>query len=297
MTHPDQPAPRVVYIAGYGRSGSTLLDVLLGSHEAIFGAGELVNLFSSAVRGWPCSCGLSPPACPFWGEVLKLVSSDLPGLGWDDADAITRRRDGISSFRRPRGPCTYERLWRSVFAAIGRMASVRVVVDSSKTAHDAYRRPGALREAGLDVRTIHLVRDPRAVVWTNVQRTRPILAGRVGRYTTELSVVNAVRTILGWMAAGRAARDGVLVRFEDLVTVPVPALRALEPVLGEDLGGVIDRLGRALPVAHGIAGNPMRRSGPVRLDPSLAELLVPGWARAVAAAGGPLARRYGYRSG
>ena len=32
---------KIIYVAGYGRSGSTLLDMMLASHPAVFGAGEM----------------------------------------------------------------------------------------------------------------------------------------------------------------------------------------------------------------------------------------------------------------
>ena len=48
-------SPTVLYIAGYGRSGSTVLDMLLGTHPRIIGGGELTHLFhhSLAALIWP----------------------------------------------------------------------------------------------------------------------------------------------------------------------------------------------------------------------------------------------------
>jgi hypothetical protein len=38
-------SPKVVFIGGYGRSGSTLLDRVLGSIEGLVSAGELSHLW------------------------------------------------------------------------------------------------------------------------------------------------------------------------------------------------------------------------------------------------------------
>ena len=35
----------IIYIAGYGRSGSTILDISLGQHDDIMGMGEFTNIF------------------------------------------------------------------------------------------------------------------------------------------------------------------------------------------------------------------------------------------------------------
>ena len=46
----DDTAPKVLFIGGYGRSGSTLLDRVLGSTDGFFSAGELRSLFTGRVR-------------------------------------------------------------------------------------------------------------------------------------------------------------------------------------------------------------------------------------------------------
>lgn len=288
--------PRVVYIAGYGRSGSTLLDALLGSHEAIVGGGELVNLFSRAASGGACACGERVAECPFWSKVLDRVRSDLPELSWEDADAITRHRDGVSTLRRSGGTRIYAPLWRSVFAAISEIGNARVIVDSSKTSHDAYRRPVALASAGLTVSVVHLVRDPRAIVWARLRWSRPLVGGRAGSLGPDIPPATAVRTVSGWMAANRAVRDAdILLRYEDLVAEPREVLRKLQPVVGEDLGPVIDHLDAPVDPGHGIGGSRWRSSGPVHISPDLAwKTELPSWARSVAALAASLARRYGY---
>lgn len=286
---------RVLYVAGYGRSGSTLLDALLGSHDAIVGAGELVNLFSTAAAGGGCACGEELGACPFWGKVLERVRADLPRVSWEQADAITRRRDGVSTFRRIGDTRDYAPLWRSVFGAVGEAGAAHVVVDSSKTTHDTFRRPENLRAAGLALCVVHVVRDPRAVVWAKLRRSRPLVGGRAGRLGPDVSAATAVRTVAGWMAAVRGARDAdAVVRYEDLAADPAGVLRRLEGVVGEDLSPVIERLPYVEP-GHGIAGNRWRSEGRIRISPDVDwETELPAWARTVAAVAAPLARRFGY---
>ena len=63
--------PTILYIAGIGRSGSTLLDAMLDSHPELFGAGELTHVFEEIAHDARCSCGNSYSRCDFWQEVLR----------------------------------------------------------------------------------------------------------------------------------------------------------------------------------------------------------------------------------
>ena len=84
---------RVIYIAGTSHSGSTLLDLMLNAHPAIFASGEVLKLnrqlkIKDARRGThaPCSCGApSLWECRFWPAVDRRTrksfvvdSSKLP---------------------------------------------------------------------------------------------------------------------------------------------------------------------------------------------------------------------------
>ena len=61
---------RVIYIMGAGRSGSTVLDTVLGNHFQIESVGELANLPKFAwINGEYCACGERGNACLFWEEV------------------------------------------------------------------------------------------------------------------------------------------------------------------------------------------------------------------------------------
>ena len=63
---------RVIYVAGYGRSGSTVVDIALGMHPEIFGAGEISAMCRHAWRENEfCACGERLSDCPVWGPVMS----------------------------------------------------------------------------------------------------------------------------------------------------------------------------------------------------------------------------------
>jgi hypothetical protein len=63
---------RAVFIAALGHSGSTLLDLMLGSHPRLLSLGEVHATLSRF--GEPqnaCTCGAAADACPFWGPLRE----------------------------------------------------------------------------------------------------------------------------------------------------------------------------------------------------------------------------------
>ena len=73
---------RVVYLGGLGRSGSTLLERLLGELPGACSAGEVVHMWQRGiVEGERCGCGQPFGECEFW----CAVGQDAFG-GWDAVD-------------------------------------------------------------------------------------------------------------------------------------------------------------------------------------------------------------------
>src|SRR5437868_14942502 len=69
---------KLVYIASSGRSGSTVLELLLGAHSACWTLGEfhvLPWLLRTNVK--PCGCGSAVAQCSFWRPVAEDCSAEL----------------------------------------------------------------------------------------------------------------------------------------------------------------------------------------------------------------------------
>ncbi|NNE43484.1 MAG: hypothetical protein HKN12_04695, partial [Gemmatimonadetes bacterium] len=105
----SRTAERVVYITGYGRSGSTLLDILIGQADGVTGVGELDLLH----RDWGergCSCGKDYDDCEFWSAVetsrlatlTEAVAREqgraMPDRGAAAAERTLRRVENLPSF-------------------------------------------------------------------------------------------------------------------------------------------------------------------------------------------------------
>jgi hypothetical protein len=170
---------RVLYIAGSGRSGSTILDRILGQLDGWFSVGELVNLWERGlIAGRKCGCGVPVPQCPLWTAVLSRAFGAPVGVDARRMALLGRQRVRPGSLppllaargrtAAPDGDeyrATLARLYRAVHDHTG----CRVIVDSSKSpvyAELLATLPGA------DVSVVHLVRDPRASAYSWLRKKR-----------------------------------------------------------------------------------------------------------------------------
>ncbi|HUR04291.1 MAG TPA: sulfotransferase [Nonomuraea sp.] len=297
MTH-RSTASRVIYLGGLGRSGTTLLERLLGEIPGVAPLGEVVHLWARGVlAGEPCGCGAPFPACPFWREVGETAFGGWTPALAERVLALRHRVDRTRRIPRISHPdlAEYTGIYQRLYDAAAVTAGASVVVDSGKHASLAF----CLAAAGVDVQVVHVVRDPRAVAhsWRKtVERPED------GRLMTRWG---PARTAAHWTAQNLAldllAARGVQVtrvRYEDLLADPATALATLADTLGlitalPFLTGTTARL----TTAHTASGNPMRFTvGPVQLqrDDSWRSGLSRHHRRLVNALTWPLRLRYGY---
>jgi len=148
----------VIYIAGYGRSGSTLLDAILGGSEGVTNTGELGSIFDELLEGNACSCGYCYETCERW----SLFSAGISEADLVRFRDITRYIDSRHSLLRPHLKVLsagQKELYRQAIGYVFNTISSPVVVDSTKTAQNGSFRPIALRDIlGFDVKVIHLKR-------------------------------------------------------------------------------------------------------------------------------------------
>ena len=272
---PAAPVP-VLFIAGWGRSGSTLLARLLGQVPGVFSAGELRDVWlRGAIEDRLCGCGETFRSCALWREVGERAFG-----GWDHLDVAEVQRLRVRLDRPwlpPRllgsrfAPALDAELLRyrdhlaALYRAIADVTGARVIVDSSKIPTYAMLLRGL---PGIDLRVLHLVRDSRGVVhsWKKrVQRTdRPDTNGvdEMFRYGSASASVRYAyyNALTHALRAGRVPYR--ILRYEDLVEAPERQLRNVlaftdRPEGDGDLGFLGDGHAELAP-NHTVDGNPMR---------------------------------------
>jgi hypothetical protein len=305
----------VLYVCGMPRSGSTLLDLMLGQFVGHCDVGELFYLWQSGVeRNFRCACGEHFHDCPFWGEVGQRAYG-----GWDRVDvadvrALQRRVDATTrlplilnpalspAFRRDLD--RYTGLLTQLYRTVAEVADARVVVDSTKRPSLAYI---LARAPEIDLRLVHVLRDPRGVAysWSQVVELPEgtSLKGRMNQRSARLTARRWVTVNAMVAALGRSGVPRVVVRYEDLVRDPRAELGRIA-ALTADVTGVVDPLTFLRDNefdqagSHAVAGGRIRmRSGPIALslDERWRREYAPGRRALVGAMTWPLRRRYGYR--
>jgi hypothetical protein len=270
----------VLYLAGSGRSGSTILDNVLGEVPGFLSVGELRFVWDRNLRDdRVCGCGEPFSRCPLWQEVLRVAYGAAPPeptemIAWRERSLPLRlvplvRVPGARRRLAARYAAYLDGLERLYHAAAD-VSGARVIVDSSK--YPSYGYLLSLVDS-LQVVMVHLVRDPRAVAhsWT-----RNKLETTTSGVETPMGTVHPARTAIDWMLwsalaeqYGRALPGPLLrVRYEDFVARPRELLGAVlrhAGVAAEPLP-FISADGVQLSGNHTVGGNPARlRRGQVSL--------------------------------
>jgi len=261
---------KVVFVGGYGRSGSTIIDLLLNRVPGVVAVGELRHTFGRALGDNElCSCGKPFRDCDYWSKVLAEA---FPG-GIDRAEAhrVMKRFNRMVSLpflqfpslmtaSMQRDAATYREKFADLYAAIAKVSGAEVVVDSTKyPLHGWFLR--LMPE--LDLSVMMLVRDPRAVAfsWTR-KRLRPEVHWEkremprwsVGRSGLAWNMSNTLTTMLR-----RSVKDYRVQRYEDFVADPAGELAAIASFsLGKPTKLPAKLFDEQPHVPHTIAGNPVR---------------------------------------
>lgn len=299
-------AIKVVFLSGWGRSGSTLLGNLLGQVDGFHHVGELRAWDGAYLDGRACGCGEILAECEFWNRCLAAA---LGGLDAAAAEAFRATRWNHTRYRHipcmllPGGGARIRRRLSGYLDTLGRIyAEIAVaggrgvIVDSSKFATYGWL---LAQIASLDVRVVQLVRDPRAVAWS-WGRTRA--HGDSGR---EIRRHGPVTSAIGWSFWNSVSellfrRRALRVRYEDVVREPAPTLRSILDFAGESqrsvdfIAGGRAELGT---VNHTVLGNPGRVTrGTIELreDTEWAQRMGSLPRLAVAGLCAPHLARYGY---
>ena len=304
---------RVLVIGGWGRCGSTLLDMMLGQMDGFVSAGEVRELWlRGCAENRPCGCGAPFRDCVFWRQV-----GDEAFGGWDRLDLETILRVRYSRDRAwglPRLFLTRDRpgddelqsyvdALARLMKAIATVSGASVVIDSSKLPSHTLL---LARAQGLDLRLVHLVRDSRGVAFSNRKHVlKTVTAGEpttLPRYgslgsSTRYAVYNGMNDVI--------ARSGLVpamrLRYEDLIDDPRGKLLEVARHASGDGDHDLSFLRgdeAVLEASHLVDGNPVRfAQGPLRLavDDEWRRRLPTGERHAISALTYPFLRRYGYQ--
>ncbi|MCP4971761.1 MAG: sulfotransferase [Arcobacter sp.] len=262
-------ASNVIYIAGSGRTGSTILDVILGNHPKIVGLGEIHRLsIEPDIR--KCGCGTEINNCEFWNPLLKQISNEkkIPFENWWDFFPLTLAKEKkivkylpslleillmignkkiLKIFLKQSLVKKYfEIIENSLFLydKISKYSDVPYIIDSTK---NPVRMKALYLSRPNKIKIILIVRDGRAIVASAKRRIKtPIEVGTTNWVTTNKNLELMLRTI--------SKEKYIVVRYEDLCDDTENIFRKITSFIGIDYDPKMLR-----PVKgnfHQIPGNP-----------------------------------------
>ncbi|MDM8548988.1 hypothetical protein QUF72_02875 [Desulfobacterales bacterium HSG2] len=286
----------IIYIASNGRSGSTLLDLLLGAHPNIWSTGEFQNLYWELKNSkQPCGCGKHISQCDFWKPIILDHSSLLESgiihhfretggggkvVRFGEFPYIMRKSWGnlnrqktLENYGKKNAEVLNDVLQR---AKVYKGGQVNWLVDASK---DLYRLLWLRQSGYFNLKVIHLMKIPQAFVFSMTKNDRGWLRFKrtfrmTGRWIVENFLIHqAVRNHF-------SPSNVIKLGYEDLADAPHQTLEQLMHWLELPYDpSVVDQFRNT---QHGISGNEMRyRKDPVKLDIKWRYLLPPFYQKSI----------------
>jgi hypothetical protein len=160
MAETSDEKPKVIYVMGAHRSGSTVLGVTLGNCDGVFFAGEL--------HSWLTRRGIASFGGAQGAQLWQAIADEVPGADelfghetqlYLDRSSVIYRIHKWPARRHLRAP--YRRIYEDLYRAIARQTRSSHIVDTS---HYPLRAIELQALTGIDLYLLFLVRDPQGVV-------------------------------------------------------------------------------------------------------------------------------------
>ena len=274
----QQPKVKVLYVAGFERSGSTILNRVLGQIDEFVAWGELRDIWQHGIaENRSCTCGELFADCPAWQEVFDVAFNGTDNL---DIQEISKLQSKTRSMVLPhhfgflkdkhflQKASQYLNNIEKLYQAIQISTGCKVIVDSTKASWYGY----ILRMLpSIDLYTVHIVRNPKGVCYSLEQRKR--------KGEPECQWYNPLHASLSWnlknylveMLLNSSSKERYLrIRYEDFIQNPQTVVKQILSILNEKNKELpfIDKTTVKMYEDHIITGSPSSRSdtGTVRLS-------------------------------
>ena len=277
MSKTTSPPLRVVYLAGSGHTGSTLLALFMDAHPQMVSVGETsfkLKLQGAAGARLTCSCGASYVDCQFWQDVFSRVREagyELNAAEWSNdfryrhwlAHRLLTRYSARTSLRVFQDTAAAVLPWHRArinrvrrvnvefIRAALQVARADVFFDTSKL---AVRLKHLLETPELDIKVVRLVRDVRGYASSAKRRGGSVLDAA----TTWRKDLQCLDHITRSLPADRT----MVLRYEDLCRDPGTWLRSLYGFCGVR---AIEPPEFVISGEHHVLGNSMRKEKTIRI--------------------------------
>jgi O-antigen/teichoic acid export membrane protein len=228
-----KPKIKILYIAGEGRSGSTIIGNVLGEMDHAFSAGEIGYLWSlNQEHARYCSCKEELKDCPVW-QKISLSAFNRTAIAQADAPPVQRFRRIVRALLRYYLKNTEPEsidFFSKLYEAIGATTNSRWIIDESK---DPEHLLTLHHLPNVEVWTLHLARDPRGVAFSWMRKKKRAASDNfMPQYAPHTTADRWWKT--NWaieLMFGRSSRYHFL-RYEDFTANPRKEIEAIMAWMG-----------------------------------------------------------------
>ena len=270
LDHVEKRLPKLIYIMGDGRSGSTALSCVLGNHPDIESVGELAVW--PRYRGHTKSGNQKIEDHVFWNSVYQEFTKNWPQPAFEELIGIYEKIESYAHFfnlifsRKNRmEKQIYMAHCKGLLLAIQHVSKKSIIVDSSKKMGRAWMLYQCLMDR---ICIIFLVRDPRATLWSQLR------TGIEQEYKSPLKAMlhydikNLLSLVVQWLVPDKLI---LRLRYEDFVLKPDKELerigRFIDLPMDNLIKGVVN--GVKLNMPHLLDGNRIRSEKEIKLNPDM----------------------------
>lgn len=265
----------VLFIGGYGRSGSTLLDRVLGQIEGFFSGGEIRHMWERSFgENQLCGCNTPFKECNFWNEVIEEAFGDHNNIDLNEIKNLKNEVDRTKNIpllmNRSLRSNTFQKkleqygeLLYKFYYSIQKVSGDKIIIDSSKDPSHGFLLAAI---PNIDLKTVHLVRDSRGVAYSwSKKKVRPEIHWK----KEYMPRFNPIRSALVWdvknslmdILRNNSSYETIF-RYEDLVLNLKPAIFTLLEDLGFNPENIdldfINEQKVLFGIDHTVSGNPIR---------------------------------------
>lgn len=259
---------KLIYISSNGRSGSTLLDMLIGIHSKCFTLGEFQVLpIDYLYNTQPCGCNRRVDSCDFWADIIEqnkniIINGTISkfrnfGYGkvlrWNELQEIYLNINK-SDFNliKKYGQENFLVL-KSVFEKVKKSKDVYYLVDASK---DPYRLKWLAQSGYFDLNVLHIIKDPMAFVYSMIKEEKSFIKKMY--LTLRMSIRWVIENLIIVKVANKyiGKRKYLKIKYEKLASDHTVQLQSIFNFLKIYDHSISDN--RFRHYNHAISGNKMR---------------------------------------
>ncbi len=209
---------KVIFIMGIGRSGSTLVELMLGSHPKAFSLGEISKLpeiLGKTQQNW----AWASPGSTFWQD--KFTETELRQLASGLSDHRLHQYIPLKVERTVREWLGNDQILNP-YTILFSKTKADILTDSSKTVHWISNKLKAreFRQQEIDAYLVYNVRDGRAVLNSYLRLKKDTVEEISNRWVTLLKEYHEFYNQF-------PENKKVTVRYEELVSNPQEVVKSL----------------------------------------------------------------------